>query len=121
MTDLADTIIMQASVITADPDLPTCESVAIRDKRIIFAGDGDRAKEFRGPQTRVIDARGHSLIPGIIDCHFHLKLGSMELATIQLGDVKTLEEFDTRLQAYLSNHPQKEWLVGFKTHDLGSQ
>ncbi len=48
------------------------EAVAVRDGKILLAATNKQILALRGPQTRVIDAKGRTVVPGIIDTHSHL-------------------------------------------------
>src|SRR5262245_38435170 len=48
------------------------EALAIRDGKIIATGNNKQILSLRGPQTRVIDVKGRTVVPGIIDTHSHL-------------------------------------------------
>jgi hypothetical protein len=48
------------------------EALAIRDGKILLTGNNKQILSLRGPQTRVIDAKGRTVVPGIIDTHSHL-------------------------------------------------
>jgi len=113
MSPAADILIVHARCFTADPANPHAEAVAVRGNRIVCAGSDDDAAAWRGPGTRVIDAQGCTLIPGFIDSHFHLLLGSLGLGDAQLGDVRSYEALTESLRAFAAEHPRREWLVGY--------
>ncbi len=72
----ADTVIINASVITADNDDPEkvtiAEAVAIQDKKILAVGSNEEIQTLIADWTEVIDAKGNSVIPGLIDTHSHI-------------------------------------------------
>ena len=72
----AETIIINGQVITADNDDPDkvtiAEAVAIRGDRILAVGSNAEINALQADWTEVIDARGNSVIPGLIDTHNHL-------------------------------------------------
>src|SRR5262245_48191997 len=51
---------------------PDAEAVAVRGSQVIFAGSLRDAEKYRGPQTRVIDLQGATVIPGLVDSHTHI-------------------------------------------------
>ncbi len=67
----ADLAIVHAKVLTLDAQSQVAEGLAIRDGRIISVGSTDDVRRTIGPATRVIDAEGHTVIPGLIDSHVH--------------------------------------------------
>ena len=72
----AETIIINGQVITADNDDPDkvtiAEAIAIRGDRILAVGSNAEIKALIADWTEVIDAKGNSVIPGLIDTHNHL-------------------------------------------------
>ena len=69
----AETIIVNGKVITMDSDDPdeisTAEAIAIRGDTIIAVGSNAEIRKLAADWTEVIDARGNSVIPGLIDTH----------------------------------------------------
>jgi len=107
----ADLLITHARCFTADPRRPSAEAVAVRGSRIAFVGSAAETEAWRGPRTRTIDAQGCTVMPGFIDSHYHLLLGSLELDHAQLGDVRSVDALRDALRGYAAGHPRREWLV----------
>ncbi len=108
----ADLIVQNARVYTADPQNPHPESLAVSGNRILAVGGKADVEALRGPATQVLNGRGGTLMPGFIDCHYHLQLGSLELADAQLEGIFTREALAERLTEYGQQHPELEWIVG---------
>lgn len=70
-TPIADTLITDARIYTADAGRHVVEALAIRDGRILYAGSTEGAAAFRGPATRELNYRGALIVPGLIDAHVH--------------------------------------------------
>lgn len=113
MRQSANLLLLNARVLTMDPARPTAEAVAVAGQRIIYVGDNQGAAELRGPHTRVIDAAGATLLPGLIDSHYHLMLGSLRLDGIQLESVSNITELTNTIQRYAAQHPNEHWLAGY--------
>jgi predicted amidohydrolase YtcJ len=83
-----DTIVHNGKVYTMDDKSNTAntgsvvEALAIRDGKILLSGTNKQILSLRGPQTEVIDAKGRTVVPGIIDTHSHL----FDYAMDSLGD-----------------------------------
>ncbi len=91
---------------------PDAEAIAVRGERIVFAGSSSDAEKYRGPQTRVIDLQGATVIPGLVDSHTHVAgLGEAQ-SRVDLTDVQTEEEAVARVVAYAAKVPKDEWIVG---------
>lgn len=67
----ADTILVNGKVVTVDDFFRVTQAVAIRNGRIIEVGTNDAVRKHAGANTKVIDARGRTVIPGLIDNHAH--------------------------------------------------
>lgn len=107
MGQSASIIITNAHVFTADPIHPIAEAVAIADNQIVFVGSNSDAKDWQSSTTCMIDGQGSTLIPGIIDSHYHLLLGSVEMAYLQVGDAKTLSDLRETLSQHIHENPEE--------------
>lgn len=105
-------LIANARVFTADKDGPNAEAIAIEGNRIAFVGSNADAESFRGPDTRIIDAQGRTVMPGFIDSHFHLLNGAKELRFAQLQEVRSLEMLREALVNYAEANQRSEWIAG---------
>ncbi|MGW0040040.1 amidohydrolase family protein [Gordonia sp. NPDC003376] len=59
----------------ANPPVPDCD-VLVKNARIVRIGDVDIDRDVpRGDEVRTIDARGKTVMPGLIDIHCHMTYG----------------------------------------------
>ena len=113
MPSYADMIITGAKVFTADRDAPTADAVAVKGDRIVFVGSHRGAMEWRGAATRVVDGQGCTLMPGFIDCHFHLLMGALTLDKIHYETCFTYANVRQAIQTFAAENPAEPWLTGF--------
>ncbi|MCY4227313.1 MAG: amidohydrolase family protein [Gammaproteobacteria bacterium] len=59
-------------VVTMDPAFPDPEAVGLRNGRIMSIGLLSDVMEAIGPESRIIDLEGNTLLPGFIDAHSHI-------------------------------------------------
>ncbi len=107
----ADLVIRNARVYTVDDSRPIAEAVAVVGDRIAFVGEMADAATWTGPGTQVLDARGGSVLPGFVDAHNHVRLGSNPNA-VQLGGATTLAEIRARITSFVAEHPELTWVEG---------
>ncbi len=113
MATSADTIITNANVFTADGKQSTARAVAVRGKHIVYVGDEWGVREWKGLSTRAIDGSGRTLMPGIIDCHFHMQHGSLELDKIHFENCFSYEQARETIDSFARENPDAAWLTGF--------
>lgn len=108
----ADLIVINGRVRTMDDDNPAAEAIAVRDGAIIAIGSRAAIEALKGPATKMIDAKGGSVIPGFIEAHMHLFSGGAELAHLQLGGIHGFEALQSAIRDYASTRPEAKMLVG---------
>ena len=111
-TLVADTIIVNAIVHTMDPARPNAEAIAILGNRIVAVGSTKEIKKLAGPRTRTIDAKKRLVLPGFNDAHTHFLSGGFQLASVDLRDANTPQEFAARIRAFAANVPKGRWITG---------
>jgi predicted amidohydrolase YtcJ len=107
----ADLVIANAAVVTVDDRLPRASALAVDGDRIVWVGDDADVGDRIGPRTEVIDAGGASVVPGFVDSHNHVRLGSNPLE-VDLAGAATLEEVRARVRAHADAHPEHAWIEG---------
>ncbi len=65
-------ILSNGKIVTVDERFSMAQAVAIRGDRVIATGTNQEISQMAGPNTRRIDLRGKTVIPGLIDNHMHL-------------------------------------------------
>jgi predicted amidohydrolase YtcJ len=108
----ADFLFENASVFTADPDQPFAEAVTVTGNRIRFVGSTAEARAFKGTGTCVIDVGGGTLMPGIIDSHYHMMYGALNMDGMQLEAADSFDELSRIVRVYAAEHPDTPWLAG---------
>src|SRR5215216_6808887 len=96
---------------------PDAQAVAIRAGRIVLVGTDSAALALKGPATRVIDARGATLLPGLADSHVHLANLGESLALVNLVGVSSPDEAIRRVAARATRAKRGEWIIGYGWDD----
>jgi predicted amidohydrolase YtcJ len=107
----ANLAIVGGAVHTVDAAAPTAEAVAVQAGRIAAVGSDEQIRALIGSSTEVIDAAGATVLPGIVDAHNHVRLGSNPGA-VQLFGATSLVEIRARIDAYAAAHPDAAWIEG---------
>jgi predicted amidohydrolase YtcJ len=92
----ADLVVLNGKVLTVDPKFGTAEAVAVRGGVFVRVGTNAEVKELVGEKTRVIDAHGKSVIPGLIESHIHavgVARGEVVQPFVQLGSIAEMQEW----------------------------
>jgi predicted amidohydrolase YtcJ len=103
--------IVNARIWTGDAGRPWAEALAIAGDRIMSVGSSEQIR--RSAQgAEIIDAGGRLVVPGFIDTHVHFVDGGFRLASVQLRDAKTRDEFVARIRDFTATVPPGTWITG---------
>lgn len=124
----ATTVIINGKVITADSDdinaISFDEAIAIQENQIMAVGTNTEIQKYVADWTETIDAKGNTVLPGLIDTHNHLYDTTLsafpwvikaipELMQIELT-AKTREEMITLIKqaitARVRQVPEGQWI-----------
>lgn len=110
---IADIVLQDGVIYTADSKDTVAESVAIKGNRIVFVGSSDGVMRHIGPETQVIDLAGRMVIPGMIDSHIHPPgLSLLELYEVKLFDRNSLEGYLEAVRDFIETHPDTKLVYG---------
>jgi len=109
----ADVILRNAKIYTVNTKQPWADALAVRGGKILAVGSEKQIEKYRGPATRVIDAKGHLILPGFVDTHVHFAGGAFSLQHVKLDDAATIPEIQKRVREYAAAHPGTSFVQGF--------
>lgn len=95
----------------ASPTDPLPDSFAVGDGRITWVGRSDQAPDDVRRSRRRVDLAGRTVVPGFVDAHNHVRLGS-DAECAQLAGADSLEEVGARLRGWLNQNPDAGWVEG---------
>ena len=109
-TGSADLIVTGATVHTMDPSNPLATALAVRGQHILAVGSDDDVSNLRGSNTKIIDARGQTVLPGFIDAHSHPLLA--EDAISANVNLPRISDVQAALATQASLTPIGQWVQG---------
>ncbi len=110
-TGFADAVILNGKIVTVDEDFTIAEGMAIKDDRIIRVGSNAEVSLTVNAGTRLINAAGRTVIPGIIDAHMHPELASLSELDEEIPAVRTIDELLHWIKREAELKSGNEWVV----------
>src|SRR5690242_17299339 len=111
----ADLVLLHGHILTVDTKDTVAQALAIRHGVIVKIGSDAEVLQFAGnaPGTRIIDLRGLTATPGLIDTHAHIAEGGVaELYGVNLSDASSIPEVAARVKAKVLLAKSGEWVTG---------
>ena len=125
----ADKIIYNANIYTVDLTIEQIQSgksdftvipggfIAIKDDKIIDTGNG-KGENYVGPETELVNVKGATVIPGLIDSHMHAMFTGMGIPAIQMAKCTSLEDMLTLIKEQVSKEKPSTWIKGIAWNEL---
>lgn len=107
----ADLIVTNGKITTMDDKNPEVQAVAIKDHKIFRTGTNAQILKLKGSSTKLIDAKGNRVIPGLFDSHLHVIRGGRFYNTeLRWDGVKTLKRALEMLKEQAQRTPKGQWV-----------
>jgi predicted amidohydrolase YtcJ len=103
--------VVNGRVWTGDRARPWADAIAVDGERIVAVGSSAEVRKTVTSTTNVVDAKGMMVVPGFIDAHVHFLIGGFGLASVQLRDAKTRDEFVSRIARHAKALPRGAWVT----------
>ena len=104
-------IVHNAKVTTLQSGRPEAEAFAVRGERIVAIGGDADIMGLRAGNTRVIDAGGRRVIPGLNDSHFHLVRGARDYnLELRWDGVESLQRGLQMVREQAMRTPRGHWV-----------
>jgi hypothetical protein len=108
----ADLIIRDAHIVTVDPKFTIAQAAAIRGGKFIAVGTDAEVLKTKGPNTKVVDLRGQTVLPGFNDTHVHLTAGEELPLQVDLTHIHSIKNIQAVISARAKLEKPGAWIVG---------
>ena len=105
-----DMIVYNGQVLTVDDTFSTAQAFAVRDGKFLAVGTNQYISTLAGPETRQIDLKGRSAVPGFIDTHNHYN-GYAEEGLIPRVIFRTRERWVADIKKLVDFAEPGEWII----------
>ena len=107
-----DLIVINGDIYTSDPSAARVEAFAVAYGKFSAVGTTEQMQALAGANTRIIDAGGTTVTPGLIDAHSHVSGNSPAVAGVDLAYVADKAEWVRMIAEADKRLPEGEWLIG---------
>lgn len=108
----ADYVFTGGKVYTVNEKQPWAEAVAVKGNKIIYVGDAAGARKLTGENTKIIDTKGKTVMPGFVDAHDHLISSGWTSKGVHLFDGKSKEDYIKMVKKYADENPDLKYIIG---------
>ncbi|MFD8614170.1 amidohydrolase [Streptomyces sp. NPDC059631] len=116
MPTTADLILTGGDVLTIDDDFSVAQAVAVAGDRILAVGSDAEITALAGPDTRVIDLAGRTVLPGINDSHLHAAAWALTRPPFALSlghpEVRSIADVAEAVRQAAATTPAGQWITG---------
>lgn len=104
-------IVHNALVWTANPDAPAATAFAIQDGRFTSIGADAPTLALADSATRILDAQGARIVPGLIDAHLHLANAARTMEALDLRPAASRDDLLRLVRETAATLPPDAWLL----------
>jgi predicted amidohydrolase YtcJ len=111
----ADLILVNGKVITVDGDDSIAQAVAVKGTRIIAVGPTAGIRKLAGRGTQIVDLKGMTVTPGLIDAHCHFAnggFGLLYILDVGFPSVRNMADVVAKVKAKVEASKPGEWIFG---------
>jgi len=108
----ADLALINANIRTMNQRQPVAQAVAVIKNKIVKVGTNQEINALIDKNTRVIDLKGKTVLPGLIDTHVHVVDFGRCLLWLDLTTAKSISELQSLLKEKAKKTPAGKWIVG---------
>jgi predicted amidohydrolase YtcJ len=107
----ADIVFDNGRILTLDPRRPVAAALAVSGARVTATGSRADARRWRDRRTRVIDLRGATVVPGLVDAHAHLDREGLKLIYPSLARCRSIADIQALVRRRAARTPKGDWIV----------
>jgi predicted amidohydrolase YtcJ len=108
--EAADLLLTNGKIVTVDDRFTIAQALAVKGSRIVAVGSTAEIDKLKGPQSKIIDLAGRTVIPGLIDNHAHW-IRAAEHDEVRFDGVTSRARALKLLADRVARTPPGEWIA----------
>jgi hypothetical protein len=118
----ADTVFVNARVLTLEVERPLADGLALRDDLILAVGSLEELQPLITPETKVYDLGGRTILPGLNETHIHVRdLGFEQYYAVNLEQARKVADIQRLLRERLRVLERDGALSGWRYPTTGER
>jgi len=107
----AETVYLNGNIYTVDEKQPKASAVAISGQKLVYVGSDKGAKAYVGKATKVVDLKGKTVLPGLIEGHMHYTGEGQKMLQVFVFWLPK-DQILARVKAEAAKLPAGTWIIG---------
>ena len=107
----ADLMLINGKIVTVDQHFTIVDAVAVISDQIVATGTNNKIRRLADNHTKIIDLKGKTVIPGLIDSHLHPETASLSELDEEIPDVHTINQLLTWIKGQTMIKGKGEWII----------
>jgi hypothetical protein len=108
----ADLILHNGKIVSVDPHFTISQAVAIKSGKIAAVGrNEDILRTERGAKTQLIDLKGRTVLPGLVDAHVHALEAGLSEFRVALPPLDSFAAVEAYIRKQALKTPKGQWIV----------
>jgi predicted amidohydrolase YtcJ len=113
---------LNGHIITMDKNNSVHEAVFLKDNKIFLVGNNKDVQALMNEQTVIVDLKGQTMMPGIIDAHGHypgqgIAAVGLDLNSPPIGHVVSIKQSLNMIKEKVVEFDAQEWVIGYGYDD----
>ncbi|MGH7305819.1 MAG: amidohydrolase [Candidatus Rokuibacteriota bacterium] len=104
-------VLYGGNVVTLDRALHVAEAIAITADRITAVGASREIRRLAGADTRLVDLRGRTVVPGLVDAHAHMDREGLKSLYPSLAGARSIDDVLQRIEPLVQAAAPGDWIV----------
>src|SRR4030095_6981065 len=106
-----DLILYGGNVVTLDDRPRAAQAVAITAERITEVGASSDIRRLAGADTRLVDLRGRTGVPGLVGAHAHSAREGLKSLSPSLAGARSIDDVLQRIEPLVKAAAPGDWIV----------
>jgi len=107
----ADLVLENGNIVTVDAAFAIAQAIAVAGDRIVAVGPDAAMATHTAAGTQIIDLKGRTVIPGLIDGHAHMDREGLKNVYPSLGRARSIHDIQDRIAELVRKADPGDWIV----------